>query len=155
MYGVSPPDNSQVKEVRVIVMVPQIGTQQGVTLPAALPDHDHLADLEPLGWIHTQPSQLQMLSPIDVTMQAKIMANNPSWSVDAAICVTCSFTPGSCSLTAYRLTPGGFEWGRANKDSTPNPPGYSASHYEKVQLLLSDRFIGSFMVPEEGSWNYY
>lgn len=33
MYGVSPQDNPQVKEVRAIVLVPQIGNYQSVTLP--------------------------------------------------------------------------------------------------------------------------
>jgi pre-mRNA-processing factor 8 len=32
--------------------------------------------------------------------------------------------------------------------------GYSPTHYEKVQLLLSDRFMGFYMVPDAGSWNY-
>ena len=31
---------------------------------------------------------------------------------------------------------------------------YSPSHYEKVQMLLSDRFLGFFMTPDIGSWNY-
>ena len=57
----------------------------------------------------------------------------------------CSFTPGSCSLTAYKLTPSGFDWGRQNKDTGNNPKGYLPSHYEKVQMLLSDRFLGFFM----------
>ena len=26
--------------------------------------------------------------------------------------------------------------------------------YEKVQLILSDKFLGFFMVPEGGVWNY-
>ena len=26
--------------------------------------------------------------------------------------------------------------------------------YEKVQMLLSDRFYGFYMVPEDGLWNY-
>jgi pre-mRNA-processing factor 8 len=60
--------------------------------------------------------------------------------------VTCSFTPGSCSLTAYKLTPGGYEWGRANRDAGANPRDFSPNHYEKVQLLLSDRFMGFYMV---------
>ena len=33
MYGISPPDNPFVKEIRAIVMVPQIGTYQYVSLP--------------------------------------------------------------------------------------------------------------------------
>ena len=65
-----------------------------------------------------------------------------------------SFTPGSCSLTAYKLTPSGFEWGRQNKDTGNNPKGYLPSHYEKVQMLLSDRFLGFFMTPQQSSWNY-
>ena len=65
-----------------------------------------------------------------------------------------SFTPGSCSLTAYKLTPSGYEWGRNNRDTGNNPHGYLPSHYEKVQMLLSDRFLGFFMVPAQGPWNY-
>jgi hypothetical protein len=32
--------------------------------------------------------------------------------------------------------------------------GYLPSHYEKVQLLLSDRFMGFYMTPDAGPWNY-
>ncbi|KAF3611713.1 hypothetical protein DY000_02049032 [Brassica cretica] len=35
-----------------------------------------------------------------------------------------------------------------------DPRGYVPTHYEKVQMLLSDRFLGFYMVPENGSWNY-
>jgi len=154
MLGISPPDNPQVKEIRCIVLVPQWGTHQTVHLPNQLPEHDYLADLEPLGWIHTQPNELPQLAPQDVTTHAKVMAENQSWHIDKTCVITCSFTPGSCSLTAYKLTPSGFEWGRANKDSGANPTGYLPAHHEKVQMLLSDRFLGFFMVPAEGSWNY-
>ena len=65
-----------------------------------------------------------------------------------------SFTPGSCTLTAYKLTPSGYEWGRQNTDKGNNPKGYLPSHYERVQMLLSDRFLGFFMVPGQVSWNY-
>lgn len=33
------------------------------------------------------------------------MAENPIWDGEKTIVITCSFTPGSCSLTAYKLTP--------------------------------------------------
>jgi len=64
MYGVSPPDNPQVKEVCCIVMPPQWGNHQQVNLPAALPDHELLRDLEPLGWLHTQPNESPQMSPM-------------------------------------------------------------------------------------------
>lgn len=48
----------------------------------------------------------------------------------------------------------GYDWGRQNTDRGNNPKGYLPSHYEKVQMLLSDRFLGYFMVPSQGSWNY-
>ncbi|KAF6144109.1 hypothetical protein GIB67_004782 [Kingdonia uniflora] len=63
IYGISPPDNPQVKEICCIAMVPQWGTHQQVHLPSALPEHDFLNDLEPLGWMHTQPNGLPQLSP--------------------------------------------------------------------------------------------
>ncbi|OUS43523.1 NUC071 domain-domain-containing protein [Ostreococcus tauri] len=155
MYGVSPPDNPQVKEIRCVVMPPQWGNHSSVNLPSALPEHDYLSDLEPLGWIHTQPNESSQLQPQDCTQHAKILEQNTSWDGEKCIILTCSFTPGSCSLTAYKITPGGYEWGRANKDMTStNPQGYSPGHFEKVQMLLSDRFLGYYMVPDGGSWNY-
>ncbi|KAI4355757.1 hypothetical protein L6164_004500 [Bauhinia variegata] len=154
LYGISPPDNPQVKEIRCIAMPPQWGTHQQVNLPSALPEHDFLNDLEPLGWMHTQPNELPQLSPQDLTSHAKILENNKQWDGEKCIILTCSFTPGSCSLTAYKLTPSGYEWGRVNKDTGSNPHGYLPTHYEKVQMLLSDRFLGFYMVPDNGSWNY-
>ncbi|KXN66800.1 pre-mRNA-processing-splicing factor 8 [Conidiobolus coronatus NRRL 28638] len=154
LYGVSPPEHELVKEIRCIVMVPQHATHQQVHLPHQLPDHDQIKDLEPLGWIHTQPNESTQLSPYDATTHANIMAENKSWDGEKTVIITCSFTPGSCSLTSYKLTPAGFEWGRQNKETGQNPRGYVSSHYEKVQILLSDKFHGFFMTPEESSWNY-
>ncbi|OAF70592.1 Splicing factor Prp8 [Intoshia linei] len=154
LYGISPPDNKSVKEIKCIVMVPQIGTHQNVYVPNQLPKHTYLEDYEPLGWIHTQPNELPQLSPQDITMHAKIMRDNPSWDGDKSVIMTCSFTPGSCSLAAYKLTPGGFEWGRSNTEKGANPRGYMTTHYERVQMLLSDRFLGFFMIPTHVSWNY-
>merc|ERR1712151_643188 len=76
MYGVSPADNPQVKEIRALVMVPQWGTHNSVHLPDQLPQHEYLRDMEPLGWIHTQPSESPQLSPQDVVLHAKIMQDN-------------------------------------------------------------------------------
>ncbi|EXB67278.1 Pre-mRNA-processing-splicing factor 8 [Morus notabilis] len=154
LYGISPPDNPQVKEIRCIAMPPQWGTHQQVHLPSQLPEHDFLNDLEPLGWMHTQPNELPQLSPQDLTSHAKVLENNKQWDGEKCIILTCSFTPGSCSLTAYKLTPSGYEWGRVNKDTGSNPHGYLPTHYEKVQMLLSDRFLGFYMIPDNGPWNY-
>lgn len=53
LYGVSPPGNSMVKEIRCIVMVPQVGSYNCVKIPNQLPEHEYLKEMEPLGWIHT------------------------------------------------------------------------------------------------------
>jgi len=154
IYGISPPDNPQVKEVRCIVLVPQVGSHQSCTLPRRLPEHEYLNELEPLGWLHTQPTELPQLPPQDVIAHAKIMSDNQSWDGEKSIVITCSFTPGSCSLTAYKLTPQGFEWGRQNRDTGAAAQGYMPSHYERVQMLLSDKFLGFFMIPDDDVWNY-
>lgn len=164
LYGVTPSDNDQVREVRCIVMVPQIGNHQSVTVPKMLPSSELLQDLEPLGWIHTQPNELlqngvQILPAPDVITHASIMADNPnSWTGKDEIVLTTSFTQGSCSLTAYRLTEAGLEWGTKSRNTAggvANVQDYSSKFFEKVQMLLSDRFRGFFMVPEGGlGWNY-
>ncbi|CAK4687762.1 hypothetical protein LEN26_018253 [Aphanomyces euteiches] len=154
LYGVSPPDNPHVKEIRCIVMPPQLGTHQSVTLPTTAPSHEYLDTMECLGWIHTQPNEAPHMPPQDVTFHSKLLSENASWDGEKTITITCSFTPGSCSLTAYKLTPAGYEWGKTNKDTGPSPPGYLHSHFEKVQMLLSDRFLGYYMIPDEEVWNY-
>eukprot|EP00892_Ulva_mutabilis_P008605 jgi/Ulvmu1/6116/UM027_0094.1 len=154
LYGTSPADNPQVKEVRCIVMPPQTGTHQDVTLPHDLPQHRQLEGLEPLGWIHTQPHEVNQLTPTDCISHARMLGMHNTWDGESAIVVTCSFTPGSCSLTAYKLTPEGYTWAQANKDLKGTPKDYKPAFYEKVQTLLSDRFMGFYMVPDVGSWNY-
>lgn len=46
-------------------------------------------DMEPLGWVHTQPNELPQLSPQDVTTHSRIMAENPSWDGEKTIIITC------------------------------------------------------------------
>lgn len=60
----------------------------------------------------SQPNELPQLSPNDVTTHARIMSENKSWDGERTVAITCSFTPGSVSLCAYKLTPAGYEWGR-------------------------------------------
>ena len=71
--------------------------------------------------------------------------------------MTVSFTPGSCSLTTYKVTEEGLKFGKANRNvvgGISNAQGYSAAAFEKVQMLLSNRFLGSFLVPSSSlSWN--
>lgn len=160
IYGVSPPDNAQVKEIRAIVMPPQYGSHTTVNIPLnAVPhkDNPYLAEMEPLGWIHTRPAQLPGLPPQDVIQHCKLMANEDhGWDPSKVITITCSFTPGSCTLTAYRITPSGYDWGKTNRNKDLNSQfkNYLPSYYEKIQMLLSDRFLGFFMTPDTGSWNY-
>lgn len=88
--------------------------------------------MEPLGWIHTQPSETHVLSPFDAATHAKFLIDNNTWDVEATVIATCSFTTGSCSLSVYKLTPEGLEWGKSNKDQAPNPTNFSPQYYEKV-----------------------
>ena len=118
----SPADNPQVKEIRCVVMVPQWGTHQTIHLPSLLPQHEYLKvgtfserhthtiislsllqEMEPLGWIHTQPNELPQLSPHDVTLHARIMADNQTWDGEKTIVLTCRYimTLTNISLSLY------------------------------------------------------
>lgn len=137
-----------------MVMPPQWGNHQLVHLPNALPDHDYLRDLEPLGWLHTQPHESPQMAPGDVAAHAGMLEAHKSWDGERCVLITAAFTPGSVSLTAFKLTPAGYEWGRSHRDAATNPAGYSPNFFEKAQMLLSDRFMGFFMVPDAGPWNF-
>ncbi len=157
LYGSSPPDNSQVKEIRTIVMIPQVGNTRDVQLPHQLPQHANLTALEPLGIIHTVAgNEPPYMTASDVTHHARLMSAHSSWD-KKTVTMTVSFTPGSVSLAAWALTPQGYKWGSENKDlGSDMPAGFSTSGMgEKTQLLLSDKIRGYFLVPETGGvWNY-
>ncbi|KAL3450591.1 NUC071 domain-containing protein [Aspergillus insuetus] len=155
LYGSSPPDNDQVKEVRTIVMIPQVGNTREVQLPQQLPQHDYLANLEPLGVIHTiSGNEPPYMTAQDVTQHSRLMNAHSSWD-KKTVTMTVSFTPGSVSLAAWGLTPQGYKWGAENRDTTSDQPqGFSTSMGEKCQLLLSDKIRGYFLVPEDNVWNY-
>ncbi|KAI8932546.1 Pre-mRNA-processing-splicing factor 8 [Plenodomus lindquistii] len=155
LYGKSPADNDQVKEISTIVMIPQVGNTRDVQLPKQLPEHEYLHDLEPLGIIHTvSGNEPPYMQASDVTQHARLMNAHASWD-KKTVSMTVSFTPGSVSLAAWALTPNGYKWGADNKDTmSDNPSGFSTSFGEKCQLLLSDKIRGYFLVPENGIWNY-
>lgn len=164
LYGSSPKDNDQIKEIRTIVMVPQVGNNRDVQLPQHLPKPTpQLAKLEPLGIIHTVAGNEPSYMPAaDVTTHARLTERHKSWDPKKTVTMTVSFTPGSVSLSAWTLTPQGYKWGSENRDlSSETPSGFSASPGvmgEKSQLLLSDRIRGFFLVPDwpgtPGVWNY-
>jgi pre-mRNA-processing factor 8 len=155
LYGSSPPDNAQVKEIRTIVMVPQVGNTRDVQLAQQLPQHEYLKTMEPLGIIHTvSGNEASHMTAADVTMHSRLMAAHPSWH-KKTVTLAVSFTPGSVSLSSWALTPAGYTWGAQNKDtSSDSPAGFSTSFGEKCQLLLSDKIRGYFLVPETEQWNY-
>ncbi|KAK6950509.1 Pre-mRNA-processing-splicing factor 8 [Daldinia eschscholtzii] len=156
LYGVSAPDNDQVKEIRCIVMVPQIGNLRYTQTPQQLPQHEYLSDMEPLGVIHTMAgNELPYMSAVDVTMHAQNLDRHQKWDKEKTVTIDVSFTPGSVSLSAWALTPAGYRWGVENKDlGSDSPAGFTTSMGVKRKLLLSPRYRGFFLVPEDGKWNY-
>ncbi|TPX14374.1 uncharacterized protein E0L32_005570 [Thyridium curvatum] len=156
LYGSSPPETDQVKEIKCIVLVPQIGGIRNVQLPQQLPQHEYLKGMEPLGIIHTMSgNELPYMSAADVTEMARLQDAHSSWDKDQSVSVSVFFTPGSVSLSAWGLTPQGYRWGVENKDTqSDQPQGFATTMGEKRKLLLSPRFKGFFLVPENGKWNY-
>ncbi|KAH7144566.1 NUC071 domain-containing protein [Dactylonectria estremocensis] len=156
LYGSSAPDNDQVKEIKCIVMVPQIGGLRNVQLQQQLPQSEYLEGMEPLGVIHTMSgNELPYMSAMDVTEHSKLLDAHPEWDKTNTATVSVSFTPGSVSLSAWGLTPTGYKWGAENKDTqSDQPQGFTTTMGEKRKLLLSPRFRGFFLVPADGKWNY-
>lgn len=152
MYGTTV--EGLVKEIKSIVVVPQVGNRDIITIPQQMPESEFLKGLEPIGWIHTCPDDKGFLTLSDAMMQAKFISENSSWQLDKTMVLNVGFTPGSISLTAYKLNLSGYEWLRANKETNPNPAAFTNAYYDKIQLLLSERFLGFFMIPDNMIWNY-
>ncbi|AOW02650.1 uncharacterized protein YALI1_C15021g [Yarrowia lipolytica] len=153
LYGTSPSDNDQVKEIHAIVLVPQLGSYRGVEMPLKPPVTPLLEGLEPLGWIHTQALESPQMSPVDVTTTAKL-SKEYGWPV-GSLCMVVSFAPGSVSISPYALTKEGLAWGAQNTDLVSDQPaGYSTAFGAPRQLLLTDKLCGFFVVPETDVWNH-
>ncbi|CAI6085531.1 unnamed protein product [Clonostachys chloroleuca] len=156
LYGVSPPDNQQVKEIKCIVMIPQVGGLRNVKLPNQLPQSDFLEGMEPLGIIHTiAGNELPYMSASEVTEHSKLLDAHQEWDKKNTVTVSAAFTSASVTLSAWGLTPQGYKWGAENKDiQSDQPQGFTTTMGEKRKLLLSPRFKGFFLVPEDDRWNY-
>lgn len=148
MYGTK---NKSCIEIKCFVLVPQWGTPLMVKVPRQRPEHEMLEKLEPMGWIHTQPNELNHLSPQDLIQHVKFMHFN-SWDSNSC-CLNLSFTPGSCSLSGYRITASGVDYGTKNAENTQFQE-YLRSFAEKQQIMLTDSYLGFWMVPLDKSWNY-
>lgn len=141
---------------------PQSGNNQYVVFPDIICNSDYLKNLEPLGWIHTQGTgrlktdlETMNLSPHDLMIHSKLLSNNPNLNAESSVVITVAFPPGTCSVTAYKATPAGYEWGKNNRDfNATNIEGYNSGLFEKVQIWLSEVFLGFFMVPDDHIWNY-
>ncbi|CCK70335.1 U4/U6-U5 snRNP complex subunit PRP8 KNAG_0E00670 [Huiozyma naganishii CBS 8797] len=154
IYGKSPKDHPNIKEIKTVVLAPQLGTTRDVTLGRVLEEgsSEALNDLELLGWMHTQFEDLKFMSAFEVSAHSKMFKNNAAANpIDLAICSR----SGSISLSAYNLTDEGFAWGLQNQEVIDMmPQGFEPTFSKHAQLLLSDRIMGNFMVPYEQIWNY-
>lgn len=87
----------------------------------------------------------------EVTTHAKTFGTTFKDTIDLAVCLL----PGSVSLAAYNLTDEGYGWGVQNQDMVNTiSEGFDPAFSEHAQLLLSERFMGNFLVPIGGFWNY-
>ncbi|CCD23994.1 U4/U6-U5 snRNP complex subunit PRP8 NDAI_0C03340 [Naumovozyma dairenensis CBS 421] len=153
LFGASPVDHPNIKEVKTIVLIPQLGSSRGVNMSAApnSQSHPYLENLELLGWIHTQTNEIKFMSANEVMTHTQLFEENYTDVIDLSVCSV----PGSISLSAYNLNDEGYEWAKENRDVTSEiPEGFEPTFSSQAQLLLSDRIIGNFLVPESNVWNF-
>ncbi|KAH3899328.1 probable Pre-mRNA-splicing factor 8 [Saccharomycodes ludwigii] len=154
LYGLSPsPEQNMIKEIRTIVMLPQIGNELSVNVSRKLPTKSRVLEgMELLGWVHTQFSEFKFMTPSEISTHSQLFS---SGGTGGCIDLSIFSTSGSLSLSAYTLSEKGFEWGLQNKAiHDTDPDGFEPSYSQYAQLLLSDRIIGNFVVPDNELWNY-
>lgn len=153
IYGSSPADHPNIKEIKTIALVPQLGNSKAVQV-SKTPSKEinpQLDDLELLGWIHTQTEDVKFMTPFDVATHSDLFGSIKRDAIDLTVCLG----QGSISLAAYNLTDEGYSWGNQNKDVvTMTPEEFNPNYSEHAQLLLSERIMGNFLVPSTDIWNY-
>lgn len=152
LYGKTSEENEFIKEIHCIVIPPQTGNPNFVSFPNYFPIDENLHELHPIGWIYTQ-SELQPLSSYACSIHTKLLNSNKLLDIESFVSISCSFTQGSCTISSYKITPQGYEWGKNNSDMSHNPNEYSSINYEQSQIFLTDNYLGYFMIPENFCWN--
>ena len=132
-----------------MVFVPQLGSTNSIQFPKSKPEYEgYLKEegLELLGWIHSQSQDFDYMTSYDITTQSRMFEHYDPRFID----MTASYTPGSVTLAAFELSERGFEWGKSNKDMmSDSPEGFEKSFSKKSQLIMSDKILGTYMVPED------
>eukprot|EP00762_Andalucia_godoyi_P001187 ANDGO_02083.mRNA.1 Pre-mRNA-processing-splicing factor 8A len=155
LFGLPARDNSKVKEIRCLVVPPQLGSPQYLTLPHRIPVMSSLENLEFLGWMHTQAGEVGVMSPFDAAIDFKLR-QALGHAVDGShqsIVIACSYASGCLELGSYSLNSKGLEWGKSVRDIR-EVSGFSKLMFSRPTLLLSDNISGFFAVPTLDTWNY-
>jgi len=71
LYGVTV--EGSIREIRSIVLVPQVGSREGITLPHQMPESQFLKGYELFGWIHTSAEEKNQLTIPEAQMHAKFL----------------------------------------------------------------------------------
>ena len=151
LFGTSPKEDKLVKEIKCIVLVPQTSTYNTFIVSKYFPENVYLDDFEPLGIIHTNANnEVNDISNYDIKFIGKLINNNKNCDIENFIDLIINFTQGSCTLNGYKLTPNGFDYSIRNEEKEI----FNENFYEKIQILLTEKFMGFFMIPDNEIWNY-
>jgi len=152
--------DKKITELKCIVMPPQKGSHDSYTFAKSYPDSKTTEGLIPLGIIHTQPQEFRQLSPFDIMTLTNFICDHPQKvTLENSIVITAAITPGSFSLTGYRLTKKGFDWGKEHRnepiDNIKSLQIRTDGFFEKIEMWLAERYLGYFLLPKDGIWNYF
>ncbi len=81
------------------------------------------------------------------------------WDPDVAIVMTCALTPASSTISVWKPTVEGLQWGAKNSKNLSSRPslvdGFGGHLFQKQAVYVSGNLQGFFMVPEDQrSWNF-
>nr|CAD2158516.1 unnamed protein product [Meloidogyne enterolobii] len=141
IYGISSSYDPGIKEICCIFIPNKWAIYQfGVYGFDEISQHQ-FKNYEFFGWIHTTASNdSSELSHNDRFFHTNfVYQSQQGQQQEQRVFVLCNFAPDSVSLSAFRLTSIGYEWGRiANAGKSSKLKMYLPSHYEKVLLLVPD-----------------
>ena len=154
MYGVSPPDNPQVKEIRCVVMPPQWGNHAGVNMPQTLAGARLPRGLG-AARVAAHPAERVAAAPARGRVRARedsgrepVVGRREVHRVDVLV------HPRVVLVDGVQAHPERVRVGRANKDSSANPQGYAPRITKRCRCSFGPVLGVSTWSRTAGAWNY-
>ncbi|KAL7718050.1 Pre-mRNA-processing-splicing factor [Entamoeba marina] len=153
LYGKPSSSNPKIDEIVSVVLPPQHATNRYVIFPQIAPESvadNVLSGLRPVAWVHTTSGD-PVYSAYDAVVHNDLKR---VFGVEKR-CVVVGIGKAAVEIGAFEINEVGIEFGKENEGNVSKLNVQQTPKLaDEVQLIVSEKIMGFFCLPDRGSWNY-